>query len=306
MSLLNQQEKLPNHIDGFQLAYPRDQSYFGVLCDGDEVSPLRKGKNDQVSLFNETQELIAMSVSDFILAHKCPKVFNGYFSKGYPLGHPHHALFDIGTIIDRVAREYLGLPPNLRGQKQANLRKQLLDRVANFQVDHSLVQKLPDAFDDFCAYFSHKKLASDFNPNKKLVFVLGDFLLGGRIDFLIKEEDETLTLLDLKLMSVGNKVEDLLYADVLQSLLYAYALLSKNIRIDRTGYYYFLERTFVTQQLSPQTLVESVSVLTGYASLLSRTKEFAPRRCAYCLICQLRESCEIGRNTTRDDFAKPL
>lgn len=301
-------ENEPRYISGFNITIPDALTYFGELSDDPANCPLEKKRqqSNQAGLFGEGSQLIEMSISDFILAHKCPKVFNGYLNKGFPLSHPHHQIFDIGTCVDKVAKEYLRLPIVVRSEKQPILRQKLQHEIQKFALSHEKELEFLNAFDDFCAYFNKTKLADNFDSNKKLVFEFEDFRLSGKIDFLIQDNDKTLTLLDLKLISVGNDVDHLQFYDIIQIKLYAYAFLCRGIEIKKVGYYYLIERTLIIEEVTPIELQRFAEILKRFANSLARTKNFCPRKCAYCLICPLREKCEIGSQLTRDDFTIPL
>lgn len=299
----------PRIIQGFNVIIPEAQTYFGELSENLTEWPLeqKKKENSQEGLFGNEPKLIEMSVSDFILAYKCPKVFNGYFNKGF-LNHPHHAVFEIGTHIDTVAKEFLSLPTKVRPEKQSILREKLRRNITErLKLDDKQIREYLLAFDDFCHYFQTTKLADNFDFNKKLVFKFDDYRLSGKIDFLLKDDDnQGLILLDLKLVSVGNDLNHLQFYDIIQVKLYAYALSCLNVSISKVGYYYFSERTLIFEEVSEIELKNFAEILKHFAGYLRMTKNFQPRKCAYCLICQLREKCEIGRHLTRNDFAKPL
>jgi len=301
----------PAHPHEFHFNFPDLQNYFGTSGTQPFDSPFEKKKlfSDQQGFFNDKLPLIKMTVSDFVLAHKCPKVFNGYWLEKSTPQPPHHPVFDVGTKVDWAAKRYLSGPISARQSNRQQLRVILQSEIEKLEHwhDHQKTEAYLKAFDDFCGYYENAKLSANVAPNEWLEFELEGFRLGGRIDLLLQNWlDHKNLLLDLKLEKFGDELPQLQLSDVVQVMLYADVLHRRGVAIQEIGYYYFQERTLIVQAVASADLAKFAEVFRKYAAALKTTVEFLPRQCELCLICPLRHACNVGRELTKQHFKKPL
>jgi len=304
-----EEKKLP-YIHGFHFNFPDPQNYFGISGVYPLDSPFKKKLfSDQQALFNDELPLIKMTVSDFILAHKCPKIFNGYWLEKSPPRPPHHPVFDVGTKVDMLAKAYLCLPVEARQTNRQLLRDTLQHEIEKLKHWHDSpkTQVYLEAFDDFCEYFKNAQLSTKIAPDEWLKFKFENFRLGGRIDILLQDwlEHKNL-LLDLKLEKFGTGLRELQFSEIVQVMLYANELCRRDVAIQEVGYYYFKERTLLVQAVTSTDLQQFARILRKLATTLEATVEFIPRQCELCLICPLRYDCDVGRELTKQDFINPL
>ena len=292
-------------IEGFHLDFPDATSYYGEIGD-DNYQSLPEhcsASHFQQELFSFDNKFIELSISDFVLATKCPKIFAAYKISHSIKRPPHHKIFDIGTFFDSAAKEFLSTPIHTRKYVKQAIIGRLSKKLIKLNVNKCM--EYLKAFNLFCQYFQNWKTISLGYPLK---FKLGPVILTGNIDFILEHKKfkyQTL-LIDFKLNSVGNDIFHLNLSDLLQLFTYAVGLYEKDMPVKSVGYYFLHESALLYQNVNKM-LIESIKEkLKQLLISLMKTQTFKPRKCAYCLICELKENCSVGKSLTYKDYAKPL
>ncbi len=166
------------------------------------------------------------------------------------------------------------------------------------------------AFKRFCAIFRDAQYAHALFPdyvraNNQLRVMYDGIELEGKIDLLLlNRERNNCVLIDLKLKKYGSALSEFGFEDMLQVFVYALMLKKSGINVDSIGYYYFIESTIIYTKVSWITIERLGSMLESLLTSLKNTFFFKPKLCETCMVCPLKESCEIGQSVSGNTSEK--
>ncbi len=239
-------------------------------------------------------ERMELSYSMLVLFQQCPLRFHHrYVARKDDTSSAYYLL--VGSAVHLALARFFSSSPR---QRTAILLPSLVDEVwpwgmfASSQESDKWLARARDMLARFCNRFDCT--LTPLGVELPFRAQSGNLLIKGKADRIDKLPDGTFEVIDYKLGDYGGRSEDGTEVD-LQPAFYYYGLTrSTGLTISRFSYIFLQTSECRSVATDEERMAGDLRHIESIAEAIRATREYPPRRNAFCQDCILRASCQLG------------
>lgn len=208
---------------------------FENLCiNNNSQSKLFKESEEKLTIDkdNEDKEPILLTYYKMIEFWKCPFAYKLRFHYNFLI--PKNHVFSYGTVLHTILY-HINLA--IMNKEKYNLDELILKKTPPYMLKLGFKERIENYFNDF-----KDELKNIEAVEKPFEFPLGDSIINGRIDLLVKNKDHTFTIIEFKSGKSIDNEGDTYKIDEAKKQLNLYALSLSSYKINKGIIYFFGDR----------------------------------------------------------------